>query len=53
VAETIDIYVIKYGIESFNYSLATAAGMFKNIVNISLIFMANWLAKRTGEERLI
>jgi putative aldouronate transport system permease protein len=53
VAETIDIYVIKYGIESFNYSLATAAGMFKNLVNISLIFAANWLAKRVGEERLI
>jgi putative aldouronate transport system permease protein len=53
VAETIDIYVIKYGLESFNYSLATAAGMFKNVVNISLIFLANALAKRMGEERLI
>jgi putative aldouronate transport system permease protein len=53
VAETIDIYVIKYGIENFNYSLATAAGMFKNMVNISLIFIANWLAKQVGEERLI
>jgi putative aldouronate transport system permease protein len=53
VAETIDIYVIKYGIENFNYSLATAAGMFKNVVNISLIFIANILAKRAGEERLI
>lgn len=53
VAETIDIYVIKYGIENFNYSLATAAGMFKNMVNISLIFIANWIAKRVGEERLI
>jgi len=53
VAETIDIYVIKYGIQSFNYSLATAAGMFKNIVNIMLIFIANWIAKRAGEERLI
>jgi len=53
VAETIDIYVLKYGIQSFNYSLATAAGMFKNIVNVMLIFAANWLAKRIGEERLI
>jgi putative aldouronate transport system permease protein len=53
VAETIDIYVIKYGIENFNYSLATAAGMFKNLVNISLILIANTLAKRAGEERLI
>ena len=53
VAETIDIYVIKYGIQSFNYSLVTAAGMFKNVVNISLIFTANWIAKRAGEARLI
>ena len=53
VAETIDIYVIKYGLENFNYSLATAAGMFKNVVNISLIFIANQLAKRMSEERLI
>jgi putative aldouronate transport system permease protein len=53
VAETIDIYVIKYGIQSSNYSLATAAGMFKNVVNVSLIFIANWIAKRVGEERLI
>jgi putative aldouronate transport system permease protein len=53
VAETIDIYVIKYGIQSFNYSLATAAGMFKNVVNVTLIFVANWIARRIGEERLI
>jgi putative aldouronate transport system permease protein len=53
VAETIDIYVLKYGIQSSNYSLATAAGMFKNLVNISLILIANTLAKRAGEERLI
>ena len=53
VAETIDIYVIKYGIQSFNYSLATAAGMFKNVVNVTLIFAANWIARRIGEERLI
>lgn len=53
VAETIDIYVLKFGIESFNYSLATAAGIFKNVVNISLLLLANWGAKKAGEERLI
>jgi len=53
VAETIDIYVLTYGLENFNYSLATAAGMFKNIINVCLIFFANWLAKRMGEERLV
>jgi putative aldouronate transport system permease protein len=53
VAETIDIYVLRYGIQSSNFSLATAAGMFKNVVNVSLIFFANWIAKRAGETRLI
>jgi len=53
VSDTIDIYVLNFGISLSNYSLATAAGMFKNIVNITLIFIANTLAKKAGEERLI
>jgi putative aldouronate transport system permease protein len=53
VAETIDIYVLEYGIKMSNFSLATAAGMFKNLVNITLIFAANWIARRAGESRLI
>ena len=53
VATTIDIYVLKFGFKLFNFSLATAAGIFKNAVNIVLLLLANWLAKRAGEERLI
>jgi len=53
VAGTIDIYVLEYGIKMSNFSLATAAGMFKNVVNITLIFLANWIARRSGESRLI
>ena len=53
VAETIDIYVLKYGFKLFNFSLATAAGIFKNAVNIILLLIANTIAKRSGEERLI
>jgi len=53
VSDTIDVYVLIFGLNLRNYSLATAAGMFKNIVNISLIFIANEIAKRAGEERLI
>ena len=53
VAETIDIYVLKYGFKLFNFSLATAAGIFKNAVNIILLLVANTIAKRSGEERLI
>ena len=53
VSYTIDIYVLIFGLNHSNYSLATAAGMFKNFVNITLIFIANGIAKRAGEERLI
>ncbi|AOZ92240.1 ABC transporter permease [Paenibacillus crassostreae] len=52
-SETIDIFVLKYGLRIGNYSLATAAGIFKTIVSITLIFAANSIAKRLGEERLI
>jgi len=51
VSDTIDVYVLIYGFK--NYSLGVAAGMFKNFVNITLIFIANEIAKRAGEERLI
>jgi len=53
VSDTIDIYVLIYGLNLRNYSLATAAGMFKNVINIFLLFMANAIAKKVGEEHLI
>lgn len=52
-SQTIDIFVLKYGIAQGNYSLATAAGIFKTVVSIILILIANSTAKRLGEERLI
>ncbi len=52
VADTIDIYILKWGISQFDYSLGTAAGIFKSLVSIILIVIANGMAKRAGEERL-
>ncbi|KAA9005517.1 sugar ABC transporter permease [Paenibacillus spiritus] len=52
-SQTIDIFVLKYGISMGNYSLATAAGIFKTVVSVALILIANSIAKRLGEERLI
>ncbi|CDN44710.1 Uncharacterized multiple-sugar transport system permease YteP [Paenibacillus sp. P22] len=52
-SQTIDIFVLKYGLQIGNYSLATAAGIFKTVVSIVLLFSANMLAKRFGENRLI
>jgi len=53
VAINIDMFVLKYGFKLFNFSLATAAGIFKNAVNIILLIIANTIAKKSGEERLI
>lgn len=52
VSETIDIYVLKWGISQGNYALGTAAGIFKSFVSIILIVIANQIAKKHGEERL-
>ncbi|MBO7747164.1 sugar ABC transporter permease [Paenibacillus sp. MWE-103] len=52
-SQTIDIFVLKYGLQIGNYSLATAAGIFKSVVSITLIFAANTIAKRFGDDRLI
>lgn len=52
-SETIDIFVLKYGIAQGNYSLATAGGIFKTVVSITMLLLANWTAKRLGEERLL
>lgn len=52
-SQTIDIFVLKYGLQIGNYSLATAAGIFKAAVSIALIYGSNTIAKRLGEDRLI
>lgn len=52
VSQTIDIYVLNWGISQNDFSLGTAAGIFKSAVSIALIVICNQMAKRAGEERL-
>ncbi len=52
VSQTIDIYVLKWGISQNDFSMGTAAGIFKSAVSIALILVCNTWAKRAGEERL-
>ena len=52
VSQTIDIYVLKWGISQGDYAIGTAAGIFKSFVSIVLIVLANQFAKRTGDEQL-
>lgn len=52
VSQTIDIYVLKWGISQNDFSIGTAAGIFKSLVSIILIVVANQIAKHNGEETL-
>lgn len=44
---------MKYGITKRQYGRAVAAGMFKSVVAIFLMLLANFTAKRLGEDSLI
>jgi putative aldouronate transport system permease protein len=50
---SIDVYVVEYGLRLGNYALATAGGIFKSLVNVVLLFTANTIASRLGQERLV
>lgn len=51
-SENLDIFVLKYGISMGNFSLATAAGIFKTVVAFVFLFAANGIAKKLGQARL-
>ena len=48
VADIIDTWVFRVGLEQLNFSLATAVGLFKSVIGLVLIFMSNKLARRWG-----
>jgi putative aldouronate transport system permease protein len=54
VARTIDIYILKWGLDGrkLDYSLGTAAGIFKTVVSMAFILVSNFIAKKRGDERL-
>jgi putative aldouronate transport system permease protein len=47
------IFELDFGLKMMRYSFATAAGIFRSVVSIILVFSANYFAKRMGQERLI
>lgn len=49
VSDVFDTYIYTKGVMNGNYSLATAAGMFKSIVSMIMVLGANKLAKYFGE----
>ena len=52
-SQTIDVFVLQYGISKQQYGVATAAGLFKSVVAIVLLVAANPIAKKLDEATLI
>ena len=48
VADIIDTYVYRSGIQGMKYSFATAVGLFKAVVAAALLLSSNYVAKRLG-----
>ncbi|MEU8195016.1 ABC transporter permease subunit [Microbispora amethystogenes] len=51
-AEVLDTYAFYYGIGTADYSLGAAAGLFKSVISLLLIWGANRLAHSFGEDGL-
>jgi len=51
--EVIDTFVFRIGVRKNDYSFATAVGILKTLISLSLLFTANWIAKRVRGEAII
>ncbi|MEU6784921.1 ABC transporter permease subunit [Nonomuraea angiospora] len=51
-AEVLDTYAFYYGVATANYSFGAAAGLFKSVISLLLIWGANKLAHSFGEDGL-
>ena len=49
VSELISTYVYKVGLQSAQYSFATAVGLFNSVVNFIILIIANQVAKRVSD----
>jgi putative aldouronate transport system permease protein len=50
--DVLAVFVVRWGIQMMRFSYAAAAGLFESAVSLILIFTANRVAKKLGEESL-
>lgn len=48
VSDVIDTYVYRVGIQNSRFSYATAVGLFKAVISVGLLTMANFIARKSG-----
>jgi len=52
VADIIDTWVYRQGLLQFQFSLATAVGIFKGIIGLILVVLSNWSVKKLTDSSL-
>lgn len=48
VSDVLDTYVVRVGINNYRYSYATAVGLFKAVISVMLLTIANYVARKSG-----
>ena len=51
-ADIISTYVYRRGLEDMDYSFASAVGIFNSVINLILLFSANWFSRKFVKESL-
>ncbi len=52
VSEVISTYVYKVGLIKVQFSYTTAIGLFNNVINVALLLLSNWMARRLTDVSL-
>lgn len=45
-AEVLDTYMVKYGLQQFNFSYGTAVGLFRSVISLIFVVIANSLSRK-------
>lgn len=53
VADILDTYVYRLGINSMDYSYSAAIGLFQNLISLMLVLLSNKIVKKLGEDGVL
>ena len=49
VADVLDTYVYRMGVQGYQYGFSTAVGLFKSVVGIIMVLVTNTISKKLSE----
>lgn len=53
VADILDTYVYRLGINNMDYSYSAAVGLFQNVISLALVLLSNKIVTRMGEDGVL